>query len=92
VLFDKLMLDLTKDLLFVGKILVQYVPKMLNNPHLSWRIKMKKAMYAVGLFSITLLWIQEMRKHKQSDRVPSDPSNGSFLQRENYANSFIRSV
>jgi len=64
-IFDKLMLDLSKDLLLVGKILVAYIPKTMNNPQLSWRAKTKKSVYALGLFSAIYLVVKELRKHKR---------------------------
>lgn len=64
-LYDRVMFDFGKNLFHVVKLLASYGPKMLQNPHLSWKIKLKKTGYMVSFLVVFLIWSQEIAKHKK---------------------------
>lgn len=64
-LYDRMMFDLSKNLFQVVKLLAWYGPKMMKNPHISWKIKAKKTAYMVSFLIVFWIWSQEMVQQKQ---------------------------
>lgn len=73
-LYKKLLFDVTRDLFVIGKLLLIYVPRMIKDSRVPWKIKMRKCLYATGVMAVTALWIKEMYKHKIKDDFVSRPS------------------
>ena len=64
-LYDRMMFDFGKNLFHVVKLLASYGPKMLKNPHISWKIKLKKTGCMVSFLVVFWIWSQEIAKQKQ---------------------------
>lgn len=73
-LYKKLLFEVTRDLLVIGKLLLIYIPKMIKDSKVPWKVKMKKCVYATGVVAVTALWIKEMYKYKTKDNIPLRPS------------------
>jgi hypothetical protein len=72
-LYKKLLFEITRDLLVIGKLLLIYIPKMIKDPKVPWKVKMKKCVYATGVMTVTALWIKEIYKYKTKDDILAKP-------------------
>ena len=63
---ERILLEFGKYFMKVGKILIGYGPKMLQNPRLSLQTKIKQSVYIFGFISIFVLWIREMSHNKKN--------------------------
>lgn len=83
-LHTEIMYELSKHMLYSGQVFALYVPKLLYNPHISWRIKTKRCAYVTSLLILITIWMQKMYRPtmlKHNVNIPYMPT-----MQPNYAN------
>lgn len=63
--YRQIIFELGKHLLYIGKILGLYIPKLLNNPKISWKLKVKRCTYAASFLIVMVVWMQEFYRPAQ---------------------------
>jgi hypothetical protein len=61
-----------RHILYAGQIVAQYIPKLLNNPSVSWRVKVKRCAYVASFLIVVMVWMKECYqpyRHKLDDRM-----------------------
>lgn len=78
----QIMYELGKHVLYLGQIFALYLPKLLYNPHISWRIKAKRCTYIGSFLILITIWMKKTYK-------PDVSKNGSpqIMQPENTYNA-----
>ena len=65
-LYDQILIEIGRDLIHLGKILAWYLPMLINNPHISWRVKVKKCAYVSSALVVVTLWMKELYKYNKN--------------------------
>jgi hypothetical protein len=70
----QLMLETSKHALYVSQIFTQYLSKLLKNPKISWKTKVKRCAYLSSFLIIFIIWMKEFYKPTQNNPYnPHEP-------------------
>lgn len=78
-----------RHILYAGQIVAQYIPKLLHNPAVSWRVKVKRCAYVASFLVVVMMWMKEYYhpyRQKSDDRIL-----GYSMRSEMYSNHFSSS-
>ena len=67
----QIILETSKHVLYASQIVAKYLPKLLHNPKISWKIKIKRCFYISGILAIIILVTQELRNSHTQDTSPT---------------------
>lgn len=57
---QEIIFEISKHGLQAGQLIAQYLPKLLQNPKISWQVKAKRCAYILSFLIITIVWMKEM--------------------------------
>ena len=58
----QLILETNKHMLYASQIVTQYLAKLLKNPKVSWKVKIKRCACITSFIIIMILWMQEYQQ------------------------------
>lgn len=76
----QLILETSKHALYASQIIAQYLPKLLQNPKISWKEKVKRCAYVTSFLVIVLLCLKEFCKQNVTPEVKRLPPNLNNFQ------------
>ncbi|HSW75935.1 MAG TPA: hypothetical protein VLG50_02755 [Candidatus Saccharimonadales bacterium] len=65
-LYDQILLEIGRDVLHIGKILAWYIPSLMSNPYISWKVKVKKCLYITSALVVVAVWLKELYKYNKN--------------------------
>ncbi|MCX5924512.1 MAG: hypothetical protein NTZ68_03760 [Candidatus Dependentiae bacterium] len=65
-LYDQILVGVGRDAMHLGKIVAWHIPKLVSNPHVPVRVKIKKCAYAASAVVIVVLWMKELYKYNKN--------------------------
>ena len=80
----QLMIETSKHMMYASQIVAKYLPKLLQNPKISWKIKLKRCAYITSILIIIIVWMKEVgisnsNIQHQKTMPPLENFNQSFL-------------
>ncbi|MFA5998502.1 MAG: hypothetical protein WC747_00580 [Candidatus Babeliales bacterium] len=63
--YDQILVEIGRDAIHLGKIVAWHIPKLVSNPHIPLRVKIKKCAYITSALVIVVLWMKELYKHNK---------------------------
>jgi hypothetical protein len=64
---QEIIFEFSKHLLQAGQVLAHYLPKLLKNPKIPWRVKAKRCSTAMCFMIATIFWMRNMSAKARND-------------------------
>lgn len=89
----QLLLETSKHMIYASQIIAKYLPQLLQNPKISWKIKAKRCVYLSGLLIMIIIAMQEYRQtyinnmqNLMRTNIDTTTANNSLLYLHNSQN------
>ena len=70
---QQILIEVSKDLLVIAKTLTNYLPKLMNNPELSWKKRMKKGALVMSFLVVIAILMKEIYGYNQANKLRTGP-------------------